>query len=37
MKGKLKLHFLYEYQLNTYLTVDSEWTKSPISQFATFA
>ena len=23
MKGKPKLHILYEYQLNTYLTVDS--------------
>ena len=28
MKGKPKLHILYEYQLNTYLTVDYVVKKS---------
>ena len=43
MKVKPKLHILYDYQLNIYLTVDSvfnnrkKWTKLPISQFAIFA
>ena len=43
MKGKPKLHILYDYQLNIYLTVNSVFkysqkrTKSPISQFAIFA
>ena len=33
MKGKPKLHLFYEYQLNNYLTVDSDgrWTiKNPV-------
>ena len=40
MKCKSKLHILYAYQPNTYLTVDSvvklseKCTQSPISQFA---
>ena len=43
MKGKPKLHILYDYQLNIYLTVDSVFKYSQkmnniaISQFAIFA
>ena len=44
MKGKPKLHILYDYQLNIYITVDSVFKYSQkmnkiaaISQFAIFA
>ena len=37
MKGKPKLHILFEYQLNTYLTVDSVVFKKFGGQIPKFA